>query len=74
MRTKPLVNLSHLFRGKTVPSIDYYTAKLNLLTSLITENRAKPVIKFDPVSTAFVTFADPYDARKGVQVFGSPPS
>ncbi len=61
---QPLVNLSHLFRGKTVPSIDYYTAKLNLLTSLITENRAKPVIKFDPVSTAFVTFADPYDARK----------
>ncbi|KAK0464387.1 uncharacterized protein EV420DRAFT_1263449 [Desarmillaria tabescens] len=61
---QPLVNLSHLFRGKTVPSIDYYTAKLNLLTSLITENRAKPVTKFDPVSTAFVTFADPDDARK----------
>ncbi|PBK74975.1 hypothetical protein ARMSODRAFT_500296 [Armillaria solidipes] len=61
---QPLVNLSHLFRGKTVPSIDYYTAKLNLLTSLITENRAKPVAKFDPVSTAFVTFANPDDARK----------
>ncbi|KAG7440881.1 uncharacterized protein BT62DRAFT_567336 [Guyanagaster necrorhizus] len=61
---QPLVNLSHLFRGKTVPSIDYYTAKLNLLTSLITENRTKPATKFDPVSTAFVTFADPDDARK----------
>ncbi|KAK0487567.1 hypothetical protein IW261DRAFT_1448670 [Armillaria novae-zelandiae] len=61
---QPLVNLSHLFRGKTVPSIDYYTAKLNLLTSLITENRAKPVTKFDPVSTAFVTFANPDDARR----------
>lgn len=61
---QPLVNLSHLFRGKVVPSIDYYTAKLNLLTSLITENRARPLSKFDPVSTAFVTFADPEDARR----------
>ncbi|KAF9077786.1 hypothetical protein BDP27DRAFT_1311677 [Rhodocollybia butyracea] len=61
---QPLVRLSHLFRGKAVPSIDYYTAKLNLLTSLITENRAKPANKYDPVSTAFVTFADPEDARK----------
>uniref|UniRef100_A0A0W0G127 DUF221-domain-containing protein n=2 Tax=Moniliophthora roreri TaxID=221103 RepID=A0A0W0G127_MONRR len=61
---QPLVNLSHLFRGKTVPSIDYYTAKLNLLTSLITENRAKPVNKYDPVSTAFVTFAKAEDARR----------
>ncbi|KAG7088362.1 hypothetical protein E1B28_012366 [Marasmius oreades] len=61
---QPLVNLSHLFRGKTVPSIDYYTAKLNLLTSLITENRAKPAKKYDPVSTAFVTFAQAEDARR----------
>lgn len=61
---QPLINLSHLFRGKVVPAIDYYTTKLNLLTSLITENRARPLSKFDPVSTAFVTFADPEDARK----------
>ncbi|KAE9400487.1 hypothetical protein BT96DRAFT_919485 [Gymnopus androsaceus JB14] len=61
---QPLVSLSYLFRGKTVPSIDYYTAKLNLLTSLITENRAKPANRYDPVSTAFVTFADPDDARR----------
>ncbi|KIY72425.1 DUF221-domain-containing protein [Cylindrobasidium torrendii FP15055 ss-10] len=61
---QPLINLSHLFRGKTVPSIDYYTAKLNLLTSLITENRAKHASEYDPVSTAFVTFADPADARR----------
>ncbi|KAL0580621.1 hypothetical protein V5O48_001351 [Marasmius crinis-equi] len=61
---QPLVRLSHLFRGKTVPAIDYYTAKLNLLNSLITENRAKPVNKYDPVSTAFVTFAKPSDARR----------
>jgi hypothetical protein len=61
---QPLINLSHLFRGKIVPSIDYYTAKFNLLTSFITENRAKAVTDYDPVSTAFVTFADPADARR----------
>ncbi len=61
---QPLINLSHLFRGKTVPSIDYYTAKLNLLTSLITENRAKHANEYDPVSTAFVTFAEPSDALR----------
>ncbi|KAF8645225.1 hypothetical protein AX16_008052 [Volvariella volvacea WC 439] len=61
---QPLVNLNHLFRGQTVPSIDYYTTKLNLLSSLITENRAKSATDFDPVSTAFVTFADPNDARR----------
>ena len=61
---QPLVNLSQLFRGKTVPSIDYYTAKLNLLTSLITDNRAKALDDYDAVSTAFVTFADPADARR----------
>ena len=61
---QPLVNLSHMFRGKTVPAIDYYTAKLNLLTALITENRAQHVGGFAPVSTAFVTFEDPADARR----------
>ncbi|KAJ7761531.1 hypothetical protein DFH07DRAFT_815308 [Mycena maculata] len=61
---QPLINLSHLFRGKIVPSIDYYTAKFNLLTSFITENRAKAVTDYEPVSTAFVTFADPADARR----------
>jgi hypothetical protein len=61
---QPLVNLSHLYRGKVVPSIDYYTMKLNLLSSLIIKNRAKPSSDYDPVSTAFVTFADPADARR----------
>lgn len=61
---QPLIHLSVLFRGKTVPSIDYYTAKLNLLTTLITQNRAKAVDDYDPVSTAFVTFKDPRDARR----------
>ncbi|KAJ7505259.1 hypothetical protein B0H11DRAFT_2154128 [Mycena galericulata] len=53
---QPLINLSHLFRGKIVP--------FNLLTSFITENRAKAVTDYEPVSTAFVTFADPADARR----------
>ncbi|KIJ64508.1 hypothetical protein HYDPIDRAFT_90493 [Hydnomerulius pinastri MD-312] len=61
---QPLIHLSVLFRGKTVPSIDYYTAKLNLLTSLITQNRARAVRDYDPVSTAFVTFKDPKDASR----------
>ncbi|KDR82888.1 hypothetical protein GALMADRAFT_134426 [Galerina marginata CBS 339.88] len=71
---QPLVNLSHLFRGKVVPSIDYYTAKLNLLTSLITENRAKAVTDYDPVSTAFVTFADPADARRACKYLAVHPN
>ncbi|KAG2338484.1 hypothetical protein BDR05DRAFT_969182 [Suillus weaverae] len=61
---QPLIHLSVFFRGKTVPSIDYYTAKLNLLTSLITQNRARAATEYDAVSTAFVTFKDPVDARK----------
>ncbi|KAI6044833.1 hypothetical protein EDC04DRAFT_3105614 [Pisolithus marmoratus] len=61
---QPLTHLSVLFRGKTVPTIDYYTAKLKLLTMLITQDRAKAVDEYDPVSTAFVTFEDPKDARK----------
>ncbi|KAF9565721.1 hypothetical protein CPC08DRAFT_740946 [Agrocybe pediades] len=71
---QPLVNLSHLFRGKVVPSIDYYTAKLNLLTSLIIENRAKAVCDYDPVSTAFVTFADPADARRACKYLAVHPN
>lgn len=61
---QPLVHLNALFRGRTVPAIDYYTAKVNLLTALITELRARPPADFDPVSTAFVTFKHPDDARR----------
>ncbi|KAJ7095817.1 hypothetical protein B0H15DRAFT_827221 [Mycena belliarum] len=71
---QPLINLSHLFRGKIVPSIDYYTAKFNLLTSFITENRAKSVTDYDPVSTAFVTFADPADARRACKYLAVHPN
>ncbi|KAJ7069743.1 hypothetical protein C8F01DRAFT_526127 [Mycena amicta] len=71
---QPLVHLSHLFRGKIVPSIDYYTAKFNLITSFITENRAKSVADYDPVSTAFVTFADPADARRACKYLAVHPN
>ncbi|KAG5648333.1 hypothetical protein DXG03_004905 [Asterophora parasitica] len=71
---QPLVNLSHLFRGKTVPAIDYYTARLNLLSSLVTESRAKAVTDYDPVSTAFVTFEDPTDARRACKYLAVHPN
>ncbi|TFK28073.1 hypothetical protein FA15DRAFT_585271 [Coprinopsis marcescibilis] len=71
---QPLVSLNHLFRGKTVPAIDYYTAKLNLLTSLVTENRSKALTDFDPVSTAFVTFADPADATRACKYLAVHPN
>ena len=61
---QPLIHLNSLFRGKTVPTIDYYTAKLRVLTSLITEARSLPLSGYDPVSTAFVTFDTPGDARR----------
>jgi hypothetical protein len=61
---QPLIHLNSLFRGKTVPTIDYYTAKLRVLTSLITEARSLPLNGYDPVSTAFVTFDTPKDARR----------
>lgn len=71
---QPLIHLNALFRGKTVPSIDYYTAKLGLLTSLITENRSKAITDYDPVSTAFVTFADPADARRACKYLAVHPN
>ena len=61
---QPLIQLNPLFREKTVPTIDYYTAKLHFLTSLITEARSLPLREFEPASTAFVTFETPKDARR----------
>jgi hypothetical protein len=71
---QPLVNLNHLFRGKIVPAIDYYTAKLNLLSSLIADSRAKPESDYDAVSTAFVTFADPADAKRACKYLAVHPN
>ncbi|TBU27050.1 hypothetical protein BD311DRAFT_666174 [Dichomitus squalens] len=61
---QPLIHLSSIFRGKTVPAIDYYTAKLQIVTNMISEKRSMPLTKFEPMSTAFVTFVDPADARR----------
>jgi hypothetical protein len=71
---QPLINLQHVFRGQVVPSIDYYTTKLNLLTTLITEQRSKPSTGFEAVSTAFVTFADPADARRACKYLAVHPN
>jgi hypothetical protein len=48
--------------------------KLSLLTQLITENRSKAIDNYDPVSTAFVTFADPGDARKACKYLAVHPN
>lgn len=71
---QPLIHLSALFRGKTVPAIDYYTAKLNLLTGLITEERSSHAASFRPMPTAFVTFADPADARRACKYLAVHPN
>ncbi len=60
---QPVTRLSALFRGQTVPTIDYLLTKLNLLTALVTEMRARPPSSYEPTSTAFVTFRDPRQAR-----------
>jgi len=70
---QPLIQLSYFFRGHTVPEIDYFTAKLNLLTSYITEKRACAIEHYTPVSTAFVTFPNPKDARRACQHLASHP-
>jgi hypothetical protein len=61
---QPLIHLNRVWRGKTVPAIDYYAAKLNVLNSLILELRAIDLAHVQPASTAFVTFKDPADARR----------
>ncbi|OSD02408.1 DUF221-domain-containing protein [Trametes coccinea BRFM310] len=61
---QPLIHLSSIFRGKTVPAIDYYTAKLQIVTNMITEKRSMAISDFEPMPTAFVTFVDPADARR----------
>ncbi|CAO1636976.1 unnamed protein product [Sympodiomycopsis kandeliae] len=60
---QPVTSLSALFRGQKVPSIDYLLTKLNLLTALITEMKARPPTEYEPTSSAFVTFRDPRQAR-----------
>lgn len=71
---QPLIRLENLFHGKTVPTIDYYTTKLTLLNAKITENRARATTDFPATSTAFVTFADPADARRACKYLAVHPA
>ncbi|KAI0755185.1 hypothetical protein C8Q80DRAFT_1093766 [Daedaleopsis nitida] len=61
---QPLIHLSSIFRGKAVPAIDYYTAKLHIVTGMITEKRSMPITAFEAMPTAFVSFVDPAGARR----------
>jgi hypothetical protein len=62
-----------LLHGRPVPETDYFTAKLNYLTTRITENRARAIEHHAAVSTAFVTFSDPRDARRACRYLSSHP-
>ena len=64
---------SHILHGRPAPEIDNLTVKLNYLTSLITEERARAIEDHLPVSTAFVTFSDPRDARRACRYLSSHP-
>jgi hypothetical protein len=70
---QPLINLSTLFRGRTVPAIDFFTTKLALLSALIDESRSGGEAMEPPASTAFVTFKDPRDARRAVKELAAHP-
>ena len=71
---QPLISLSHLFRGKTVPAIDYYTMKLKVVNARVVENRSKLNSDYETVSTAFVTFAEPADARRACRYLAVHPN
>ncbi|KAG6868987.1 hypothetical protein C0993_006509 [Termitomyces sp. T159_Od127] len=71
---QPLINLNYLFAGKTVPAIDYYATKLNMLSSLVTESRSKALSDYKPLSTAFVTFSDAADARRACKYLAVHPN
>ncbi|KAG9102105.1 hypothetical protein FRC06_002321 [Ceratobasidium sp. 370] len=68
-RYQPLIHLSTLFKGRTVPAIDFLTTKLALLSALIEESRSGSGDNQGgaPASTAFVTFRDPQDAMRAVK-------
>ena len=67
---QPLIRSSH---GPSVPETDYFIAKLNRSTTLITENRSRAIEYHPTLSTAFVTFSDPRDARRACRYLPSHP-
>jgi hypothetical protein len=71
---QPLMHLRRLWRGNTVPEIDYYAAKLALLNSLILELRARDATHVPPASTAFVTFREPAGARRACKYLAAHPT
>ncbi|KAG9090998.1 hypothetical protein FRC07_011960 [Ceratobasidium sp. 392] len=75
-RYQPLINLSTLFKGRTVPAIDFLTTKLALLSALIEESRSGSgeIRGGVPASTAFVTFRDPRDARRALKELAAHPN
>ncbi|KIL63242.1 hypothetical protein M378DRAFT_80006 [Amanita muscaria Koide BX008] len=54
--------------------IDILTARLEVLTSNITQHRAKAPEEYDPVSTAFVTFGEPIEARRACMYLAAHPN
>lgn len=70
---QPLIHLSTLFRGRTVPAIDFLTTKLAFLSALIDESRSTGGGCEPPASTAFVTFRDPRDARRATKELAAHP-
>lgn len=58
---QPQIRLKYILVGQTVPAIDYYVTKLNLISTIIEDLRAHPT-SFEPASSAFVTFEDVKDA------------
>ncbi|BGP68500.1 hypothetical protein NBRC10513v2_001833 [Rhodotorula toruloides] len=61
-RFQPLIRLRR-FRSASVPTVDYFLAKHNLLYSLIEDQRSQKET-VEAASTAFVTFARAEDARR----------
>jgi hypothetical protein len=70
---QPLIRVKTLFRGSTIPAIDYYNTKVSYLTTLIEEHRSRSLKEFSPASTAFVTFKDPSDAFRVCKYLPSHP-
>lgn len=61
-RFQPQYKLRH-FRKASVPAIDYFLTKHNLLYSLIEDQRAREE-EIETASTAFITFSRASDARR----------
>jgi len=71
---QPLIHLERVFQNQIVPSIDYWTTRLNYVTTLIKEHHDKSPASFEPVSTAFVTFSDPANARRACRYLAAHPN